>query len=520
MKDNLSLSRRVVKGILWTSSSVAFIYLVRIVTLMALARLLTPEDFGTMAAAMLVVSFSDIFVRLGIGSALVQRPILESIHIRAGFTLSLFLGGIFAIMLWVVAPIMVNLFRIESILTVLRVLSLTFFLKALSIVPRALLQREMRFRTLATIESLSYMVGYAGVGIPLAILGFGVWSLVGAHFAEVTISSLGALLLRPHDFRPVIDKHAMRQLLSFGIGHTIARIANYVSTQADKFIVGRWLGVYQLGIYSRAYYFIGTASAIVEAVVGRVLFVAMAQLQHDRERLASAYLRSISLISGILCPVAAVSIVIAPELIKVLLGEQWNEVVNPFRILAVGMLFGALCEISNYLVMAKGAVYLLGWMQMLYAAAVIVGAWLGLLWGVSGVASGVIVAMMMSTLVVITVCLRLTGLVWHVILPAFAPAVISGSVLGLWAWVIYRILKQFSLPSILILSVTGLTCLFMWPLLWRISPRIFLGSIGREAVCALFNTVPKWVQSVWTFIIGHKLIRGCNPSGGNSGCPK
>jgi len=515
-----SLSRQVVKGVLWMGSGITLVYVARVMTLAVLARLLSPEDFGIMAAAMVVVSLSTMFGHLGVGPALVQRSVLKSAHIRAAFTLSLLLGGTLTLLIWTTAPLIERFFRLE-VGEVLRALAPTFFLKGVSIVPRALLQREMRFRALAMIESVSYIAGYVGVGIPLAAFGFRVWALVGAHFTEVVVSSVGTLLLRPHDLRPIVDSHSMYHLLAFGGGYTIARIANYVSTQVDKLIVGRWLGAYSLGIYSRSYYLVNVVSTIFEATIGRVLFPAMAKLQHDQEQFATFYLYAISLISTILCPLIAVSIVAAPELIDVLLGEQWSKVVLPFQLLALGMFLGTLYEISHYLFMAKNEIYSLSWIQIIYAVLVIIGAWLGLSWNVTGVAIGVVGAMIANTLLIVALSLKLTKIAWRTMLSAFVPSVISGVILGSWAWVISQFLRRLELPKIIILVTVIVTCLFAWSLLWRISPDFFFGSIGSRAMYALLDAVPTRMQHIGAFIFGRNhVFRRNNQDGGNNECLK
>lgn len=502
-----SLGYQAVRGVLWMAFSAGLIYAIRVTTLMVLARLLSPKDFGTVAAAMVVVGFVATFRDLGISQALVQLHHLESVHIRTGFVLALFLGLSFTLTIWVVAPFVEQFFRIANLTPVLQTLSLTFFLAGVSVVSRALLRREMRFRTLAILEGLSYAVGYAGVGIPLAALGFGVWALVGAHLVEVAVSSIGVLILRPHDFRPTIDGRAISQLLNFGGGYTLARIANYFSTQVDKLFVGRWMGAYSLGIYSRAYYFVGTAITFAESTIGRVFFSAASQIQQDRDRLVLGYLYAISFISAIFCPMVAVSIVTAPELVSVLLGRQWSEVANPFRILAFGILAGMLYEVSHYLSMAKGAVYPLAAIQAFYLFLIITGAWIGRQWGVTGVAGGVLVAMVVNSFLVVTLSLRLIKIAWYTMLRALMPAAISGSVLGLWAYGMSQILRHFNSPDIVILIVIGLSCLFIWFLLWRINPEFFFGSLGSEAMSRFISMIPSWMQALRVILIGRKLSR-------------
>jgi len=508
--DISSLSDKVFRGILWAGSKTIIIYVVRCITLVIFARLLKPEDFGIITAIMTIVNFLIIFCHSWVVPFIVRCPTLELIHIRVSFTLSLLFGVNFSILTWIIAPAIAYFLRMENTLIFIKILSLTFTLSGLSIVSKALLYREMRFESLAMIEVLSYATGYIGVGIPLAVFGFGAWALAGAYLTEVLISSISALLLRPHDFRPAIDKASIRQLLEFGGGYVFTRIANYISTQGDKLIIGRYLGAHQLGIYGRAYYLVGIVSSLVEGAVGRVLFAAMARLQHDQERLRLVYLRSISLINLILCPGTIVSMIIAPELIDLLLGNQWHETVTPFRLLAMGMWCGALYEISHYLVMVKGSVHLLGSIQSLYAGLVIVGALVGLYWGVSGVAGGVMISIVVNTLLIITLSLKLTKTTWYTILDTFVPAIVSGCTLGLCSWIISQILRSLHFSSITILLAVGLNYLLIWSLFWRISPNLFFGSIGNEVMRIIVSKISPQMQSILHFLTCNKIRVNAN----------
>ena len=139
-----------------------------------------------------------------------------------------------------------------------------FRFEALALSERLWPQREMRFRWLATRDVVSFGAGYFLFGVIPALLGYGVWSLVAANLATAAFKTTFLLIYYPPKSL-LFHKKAFRELLAFGGGHTIARIANFTALQGDNFIVGRFLGMAALGIYGRAYQLTGIPASVLGA---------------------------------------------------------------------------------------------------------------------------------------------------------------------------------------------------------------------------------------------------------------
>src|SRR5690625_5171776 len=136
-----------------------------------LSRLLNPADFGVVGAALVVVSFAQVFTQFGVGPALVQMKRLSREHVDTATTMSLMLGLCFAIAVYLLASVSAAFFGMPQLQSILRVLAVLFPIVGLGAVGQALLQREMKFRITARINLISYLLGYALPGIVLAYLG-------------------------------------------------------------------------------------------------------------------------------------------------------------------------------------------------------------------------------------------------------------------------------------------------------------------------------------------------------------
>ncbi len=329
----------------------------------------------------------------------------------------------------------------ERLSYVIRLLALTYPLSGPTVVAEALLLRSMQFKRIVGIEVLSYVSGYGLVGITMAALGFGVWALVAATLCQAVVKVVGFALAGSLRVGLSLNGEALKQLLNFGAGFSLAKIANYAANQGDYLFVGRCLGAEALGIYGRAYQFLLMPTNLVGGVVDRVLFPAMAEVQNDKRRLAEAYSRAVSFVAMITLPASAALFALAPQIVRVLLGPRWDAVVPPFRILAVILVFRTSYKMSDSLSRATGAVYRRAWRQWVYAGAVFVGSWLGHFGGVSGVAAGVAIAVVLNFILMFELSMRLIPLSLRALVGIHVRYLVIGLLAGVAAWSIAHVLQ-------------------------------------------------------------------------------
>lgn len=189
-----SLSGQVVRGFAWLFTGVGVQMILRTLVLAVLSRLLVPEDFGVLSAAMVLVSFVETVAQIGIGPAITQRKNLTDAHVRTGFTLSLLIAIVLVAVSWFSAPMIAAFFNMPEIEVVLYYIVWLFPLRALGLVAEALLVRQLRFNVLTQVEIASYVIGYGTVAILLAYLGLGPSALVYATLAQSGLKSILLLL--------------------------------------------------------------------------------------------------------------------------------------------------------------------------------------------------------------------------------------------------------------------------------------------------------------------------------------
>ena len=225
----------------------------RFFSVMILARLLTPDDYGVYASAFIVLGFATNLSEFGFGQSVIQLERLENRHIGTGYSISLGIGLTLSAAVFASADALSSILRVPETANVLRVVALIVPLRSMTIVTENLLKRDLRMKTLAILQYGSMLIGNVFVTIALAWLGFGYWALVGGFLAMHVSTAAWLFVKTDHDFGLSFDLASARDLLSKGIGFSASRMLQYVGARGDSFVIARYIGGGQLGIYNRAF---------------------------------------------------------------------------------------------------------------------------------------------------------------------------------------------------------------------------------------------------------------------------
>ena len=442
-----------VNAFAWRFISESSRFALQVAVMIVLARLLPVESFGLLTLSMIVINFAS-RAQLGVPSAVVQRNEITETHVRVAFSLSVLSGIILAILIWSGAPLAAALFRAEAVTQVLRLISLSFLFTSFGAISEALLERKLDYRSLLKVELSSYGIGFCLVGITLALFDYGVWALA---WATVVYSLLKTVLLYsvcPHPLRPSFNRSESAKLLRFGTGTSLARLASFAAANGDYFVVGRWLGTTALGLYSRAFQLMSLPMYQFSSVINYVLFPAYAKIQNDTDRLRRAYLGSLSLSFLVILPALTSLGIAAPELIAGCFGAQWIGATLPLQILCIGGVFQCTYNLGDSLARAKGAVYWKFWCHTVYALCVIIASFLGTPWGITGVAVGVVAAMLVIYLLMAQLSISLTAASWKEFFWSQVPGgIIAVSLAGI-SLPVTVMLRATHLPHLAILAMS------------------------------------------------------------------
>ena len=404
-----SLSQKALGGVSIMSVTVGTQMALQLLSIAVLARILEPAEFGIIAAANIIIVFSNMFSDIALGSAIIQLKNITDLHIRVAFTLSVISSLAVALVLNLIAPYVSLYFDIPEIKDVIRVLSLVFLWTGLSTVAENLMSRSFRYKTLGIVKVAGSFVAVSTT-IILAYVGFSYWSIVIGMIAQSFFAMVCLMLLQKHDVRPSFHMQSLKDLVVIGGGLSFSRFINYVALNADKFFIAKLIGTDELGFYDRAYRLAGFPAQIFDKVASKVALSSYARAQDDIARMNFAYRRGLSLTAMVGMPLTFALSALGPEIILIVLGQKWQAATVPFIVLVSATFFRISYKVSQSVIIAVGKVYYFATIQMVYALMVVVGCYVAYPYGISAVAYAVTGSIMMNFLMLSYAASHVTSL--------------------------------------------------------------------------------------------------------------
>lgn len=422
------LGSRTLRGMAWAYGSYVGLRLTTVVTTAILARLLTPKDFGVVAVAVTFMAFLEMIQGLGVSQAIVIAP-EEQLADQAdtGFTVSVAIGAALAIVAAALGPTVASFFHQPRLATVMPVLGSTFFILGLSSTHYALAMRKIDFRS-RTIAELADAGVRGVVGIGLALAGAGVWSLIIGYVAgNIALTGLLWWLVpwRPRHLRSL--RH-IRKLLSFGGYVTGIGVMAAFLAQFDNLVVGRVLGVRQLGFYSIATRIPSLFILNVAIVAGQVLFPAFSAL--DSEGLRRGVITCFRYIATVVFPLTAFLIVLAEPITIAIFGPRWHGAVGAAQVLCLWAVMSPISMVCGNAFMSRGRARLLFLLAIPQAIALVVGSLLVARHGIVAVSWVQAAIAIAAQIVTLAIARQMFDLQLSSLLGAFAPPLLASAVLS------------------------------------------------------------------------------------------
>lgn len=382
----MSFKQAVTSGIKWSSVSQFGRQSMQLITTIILARLLSPSDFGLIGMTVVVIGFINLFKDLGTSATVIQQQNYSEELLCSIFWVNVAFGLLAMLVLFIISPIVASFYNEPRLILLLKVLSTTLFISGLSILQQAILERNLAFQILAKVELIAIALG-STVGIFLALLGNGVWSLVYQSLVVALATTI--LLWLSTKWRPRLSFswHEIKSVSRYSLNLTGFSIFNYFVANTDYVLVGKFLGAQELGYYSLAYRIMLYPIQSISAVVGRVMFPGFSQIQSDNSKFRYIYLKVVAAIALITFPMMLGLLALVEPFVLTIFGPDWQPtIVLLFILVPVGMVQSIGTTLS-VIYQAKGRTDLLfRWGVVMGCVAVIAFA-IGLRWGIIGVAA-------------------------------------------------------------------------------------------------------------------------------------
>ncbi|MCJ8292853.1 MAG: lipopolysaccharide biosynthesis protein [Colwellia sp.] len=329
-----SLQSKAVKGVAALGVGKGIGRLISFANTIILARILSPDDYGLMAMAMVVCGFITFFNEIGLGSAIIQREEVSDKQLNGAFSIALLASFVLYGITYLLAPSIGGFYNNPQIGDMLRWLAVSFVFGGLATISSALISKNMQFKALAGVEFLTIVVQALST-LAFAVTGYKAWSLVFGYVISQLVRMIFIIFVARWKPTKLGEFKEALSLIKFGLTVTYSRLTWYCYSNAATFIVGKVSGEKQLGLYSMAGTLATLPTTHITSLVGQVTSSAFAKLQNnlvELNKLLNGFTAGLSLINF---PVLAGMAITAPELVPILLGPQWLAIVLPMQIMCV-----------------------------------------------------------------------------------------------------------------------------------------------------------------------------------------
>lgn len=327
---------------------------------LVLARLLTPDDFGCIGILLVFITLASTFIDGGFGSALIQKKNPTDEDYSTVFYWNLALSVILYAVLFFSAPAIAAFYKMHQLITVLRVVGLLLIFNAFALIQTTQMNKQLEFKKLAIINLISTSLG-AIVGIAMAVLGYGVWSLVAQILVLNFVTAL--LLWIWRKWRPLrhFSKQSFKELFNFGGLMLLSNLVDAISDNLVSLIVGRAYSAKDLGFYTQAKKLMNIPVTSLSVIVNSVSFPIFSEFQNDLPRLKSGVKKNIKAVTYLNFPMMALLIVIAHPLFTLLFTSKWDSAVPYFQVLSIAGMLCTLntCNLSVIKAMGRSGIYLI-----------------------------------------------------------------------------------------------------------------------------------------------------------------
>ena len=351
----MAIKEKVIGGFKWNTLSVVVNTVVQLLRVSVLSRILDTSDFGLMAIALMVIAFTEIFSELGFTVPIIHKQDITKTQLSSVYWMNVIVSVIIYVVLFAVAPLLAAFYKEPSLVSIIRVVGVVVIINGFGKVFQTLKTKNLEFRFISIVAIVTSVLGLV-ITYLFAINGFGVYSLVYGVIAQNLIRQ-GVYSIQGLSSKLVSFELSLREIKDFiriGGNQVGAQILDFIASKVDIIILGKTIGMDNLGIYNLAKELVQKCYALGVSLTSRVMAAALAQLQSDFQRLKSTYLNYARILSLFFGPVFIAMFIFSPEISAVMYGDKAELVAPVLKWLSLFGFFNCLISPSSSIQLALG----------------------------------------------------------------------------------------------------------------------------------------------------------------------
>ena len=441
-------SANVIKNFFWKFAEQCGAQLVSLVVSTILARILSPEDYGTIALVTVFTSILQVFVDSGLSTALIQKKSVDDLDYSSVFYFNFLVCSILYAGIFFAAPLIASFYDDSSLVPIIRVISLTIIISGIKGTQQAYVSRNMLFRKFF-FSTLGGTIFSAILGIWMAYAGFGVWALVAQQIANITVDTLILWVTVKWKPKRLFSFDRLKELLSFGWKILASSLLETTYNNLRSLIIGKMYSTVDLAYYNQGEKFPKVVVSNINSSIDSVLLPTMSEVQDDKERIKQMTRQAIKISIYIMAPLMMGLAFCAEPVVRIFFTDKWLSCVLYLRIFCITYMFWPVHTANLNAINAMGRS---DWYLRLEIIKKIVGIaiLLSTMWfGVEAMAYSLLLSSLLSQIINSWPNKKLLGYGYLEQIRDFAPSIILATMMGVCVYFIGLI----PLPMIISLIV-------------------------------------------------------------------
>lgn len=474
------MAGRVVSGLAWTTVSSVVRNIVALLQIAILTRFLDKADFGIIAIAQLFVSFTTLFLDMGVSAGIIHRQNISNKEYSSLFWLNIFLGIGLTTILFVLSPLLTSQYHSEDLTNIAKIICFTILVSAIGTQQRTYCQKMTYFKRMAVIESAGSLVTFI-VALCTAMQGYGVYSLAYSTLAGSIVTNLTYFVVGTIKDHRISFHFSLKETIAFlkiGIYQVGSSILDFFTRELDILIVSATLGLEFLGVYNIAKRIPMALFSFIQPIISRVYTPLLAEINHNRDLLKANYMKMSKSLSWFSFPMYFLVAALSPTILTVVFGREYIEGVPVMMVFCFRLAFSGVNGVCGALQVATGRTDI-GFKWTIYSiASTALIYYLSAQWGITAFLIGMLFIVVVNVFVVWLMQFKpMTNVSWREYLLIYTNSFLICLVLSTVAYCIY---SGSSLVYALIAAVLyiALYCI------------LIINSRDGESLISVINSLP------------------------------
>ncbi|GCB34424.1 lipopolysaccharide biosynthesis protein [Bacteroides faecalis] len=348
-----NIKQQLFSGVFYTAVAKYSGIIISLVVAGVLARLLSPDDFGIVAIASVIIAFFNLFTDMGVSASIVQNKSLTKEELSDIFSFTVWTGIGISILFFTASWLIADYYKSDILRTLCQLLAVNLFFASANIVPGTMFYRNKEFKFIA-IRSFVIQVAGGAAAVIAAIYGAGLYALIINPILSSILLFAISYQRYPQRLRLTLGMKVLRKIFSYSAYQFLFNIINYFSRNLDKLLIGKYMNMSALGYYEKSYRLMMLPLQNITQVITPVMHPVFSDFQNDKERLASSYERIVQFLAFIGLPLSMLLFFTAKEVTLIIFGDQWLPSVPVFQILSLSVGIQIILSSSGSIFQASG----------------------------------------------------------------------------------------------------------------------------------------------------------------------